>query len=76
MLFIDTSGGNTKVIFNYSDFNTFEVDTSMEKFVYEEGQRICNEDLLNLAPDQKCITHYPPIKRGRKYNSYFRTTGL
>ena len=48
----------------------------------EERKRISddeNDDLstgLNVvAPDQKCITHYPPIKRGREYTSYFRNAG-
>ena len=67
---------NRKLFCNFSCFDVREVDTSIEEFVSEERQRISNEDQRIRASDQKCITHYPPIKRGREYTSYFRTSGL
>ena len=47
----------------------------------EEKQQMSDEHLstseksIKRAPDQKCINHMPPIKRGQKHNSYFRTAG-
>ena len=57
------------------------MDCALENFVAEEKERMSNEDLstseksIKRAPDQKCITHLPPIKRGQNHNSYFRTAG-
>ena len=56
------------------------MDASLEQFVSEERKRICDEDNsktldLKTVPDQKCITHFPTIKRGRDYTSYYRTSG-
>ena len=69
------------IIFSDSLFDTREIDSALENFVLEEKQRM-SDDLLpasgksiKRAPDQKCINHMPPIKRGQKHNSYFRTAG-
>ena len=57
------------------------MDCALENFVAEEKERMSNENLsaseksIKRAPDQNCITHLPPIKRGQKHNSYFRTAG-
>ena len=62
-------------------FDTREIDSALENFVLEEKERMSDENLsatekdIKRAPDQKCITHFPPIKRGQKDNSYFRTAG-
>ena len=68
-------------ILHYSRFDTTENDSSFEDFVLTERRRISQQSEKQqsyqvMAPDQKCITHYPPIKRGREYSSYFRTSGM
>ena len=69
------------IIFPNSLFDTREIDSALENFVLEEKQRMSDEHLspseksIKRAPDQKCINHMPPIKRGQKHNSYFRTAG-
>ena len=58
------------------------MDSALENFVSEEKERMSEEHRsvsekdIKRAPDQKCITHLPPIKRGQKHNSYFRTAGI
>ena len=64
-----------------SYLDTTEIDNSLEEFVLIERKRISQQsenqqNYQTIAPDQKCITHYPPIKRGREYSSYFRTSGM
>ena len=65
----------------YRCFDTRDMDCALENFVAEEKERMSNENIstteksIKRAPDQKCITHLPPIKRGQKHNSYFRTAG-
>ena len=58
-----------------------DIDNSLEEFVLIERRRISQQSekqqgYQKIAPDQKCITHYPPIKRAREYSSYFRTSGI
>ena len=68
-------------ILYYSCFDTTEIDSSLEEFVLTERRRISQQSEKQqgyqvIAADQKSITHYPPIKRGREYSSYFRTSGM